>query len=125
MKKLSDKQKKIVTRVESSILTAATTLAYMAPTLAAYADPTTTAGQKNLINSVLGVIGTILIIPAVGVLIFGIYSYAMAHGEGDGPATGKATKQIFAGIMMGVVAGLLKVAGNENSTIGTMINKMF
>lgn len=107
MKKISDKTKRLISKAETVMLTASMASAGVVPSLVAFA-----ADGKSMIVTVMSILGTILIIPAAGVLIFGIYNYAMAHAEGDGPASSKAQKQIFAGAMMGVVAFALKLGSS-------------
>lgn len=114
------KEAKVVNSIKAVGYTLALAYAQMAPAVMLCTD----AKGKSLVTSALGFIGTILLVPAAIMLIIGIYHYAMANSEGDGPATSKAAKQIASGIMMGLVAALMKVAG-AGGALTDLINSIF
>lgn len=120
MKNIFKKTDSILKKTESAICTAALTVSMAAPALVAQA-----ADGKSLVSSALEVIGVIAFIPAAFYLVMGIYHYAVANSEGDGPATGKATKQIVSGVMIGILAAAMKVAGTPGTAINKLIEGIF
>ena len=77
-----------------TIVTVATTAALMGANTAFAAD------AAGLVTTAFDTIAKLILVPAVFFFLFGLFSYAQAHSEGDGPAMNKAIGKIAAGIMM-------------------------
>ena len=111
----------ITKKLETAVYSLSLSTAVLAPQMMVFADTT----GNNIVKSVLSIVGTIAIIPAIFTLIMGVLHYSTANSEGDGPATSKAIKQIISGVMIGVLAAFLKLASGENNVIGNLVDSMF
>lgn len=63
------------------------------------------ADAKDLMNNVIKIIGSIATVLGVGYAAIGIFHFAAANADGDGPAKNKAIQQIAAGAILLVVGG--------------------
>ncbi len=124
MKKILLHATPIVKKLESATCAVSSAAMAIVPTLMTLADSKDGDGGKSMLATVLGLIGKLMYIPAIGFLAVGFYSYATSHAEGDGPAQNKAIQKISAAVIIGVVATLFTVAGTSGSTINNLIESM-
>ena len=89
-------------------------LAYASLINIAYA----TGNGTKLFEFAVETISKVMYVPAGFLIVIGIFQWASAPSDGDGPSQKKATNMISAGIMLAVVATILIAS---KSTLSAMI----
>lgn len=80
------------------------------------------ADAKGLVETIIKIIGVLIIAYGMIMAVMGVIAYASAHSEGDGPAQNKAVGKISAGVMLVVLSIILssqagKLAGMIQTSI--------